>query len=102
MFEVQILVPLADNDGNTFTASDFEAFERFILDRFEGLTRLPGTAQGKWLDGGDLYADRLLVYVVACNSIAQGAAVAEVAEEAKRRFRQLAVAVRYFGRMEIL
>lgn len=101
MFEVEVLVPLADNDGNTFTASDFEAFERFILDRFEGLSRLPGTISGSWVEAGTLYRDHLTVFVLGCSTIAQGALVAEVAEEAKVRFRQLAVAVRYLGRMEL-
>jgi hypothetical protein len=52
MFEVQILVPVADNNGDPFSRSDLEAFEAKAAELFGGVTRNPGTAQGSWIDDG--------------------------------------------------
>lgn len=102
MFEAEILVPLANNDGKPFTEGTFEGFELKLSELFGGATRLEGPTTGVWLDGNRLYADRLVRYVVALRSIGDGAKVVAAAEVAKVTFEQLAVYVRYLGQSEIL
>jgi hypothetical protein len=102
VFEVQILVPLADNDQRAFDRSHHEIFEAFMLGKFGGVSRLPGAVEGKWIDKGRIYADQLRVYVVAMTSITQGQSLFEVVEFAKRHYGQEAIYVRYLGQSEIL
>ena len=102
MFEVHIFIPLKSNDGKKFPPSHHVAFEAFVLVRFEGITRLAGTAAGHWRDGSKTYSDTLIIYVIALNSIAQGHLVAEVVAFAKVHYGQEAIYVRYLGIAEIL
>lgn len=102
MFEVQILIPVADNDGNSFSPSHFGAFEAKASELFGGITRNPGTAQGSWVDEGTTYHDDSRVYAVAVKTLADGAKVAELVEFAKLHFKQLAIFIRYLGMVEIL
>ena len=48
MFEVQMLVPTADNDGNVFWPDHVAAFEAAAIDAFDGFTVYPATAIGGW------------------------------------------------------
>jgi hypothetical protein len=102
VFEVQILVPIADNDHREFESGQHELFEAVVLEKFGGVSRLPGAAEGKWIDQGRIYADQLRVYVVAMMSITQGRSLFEVVEFAKRHYRQEAIYVRDLGQSEIL
>lgn len=102
MFELQILIPVADNDGNSFGEKDLRAFEAFVMTRFGGITLYPNTAVGSWVDGGRVYNDATLVYGIAVPSIAAGNLVGEVVEYAKTAFRQEAIFIRYLGVVEII
>jgi len=103
MFEVQVLIPIVDNDGRPFTGEDHAAFEAALVDRFGGFTLFPSTAVGGWKDAdGVLYNDRTRVYGIAVRSIVDGAGIGEVVTFAKAHYRQLAIFVRYLGIVEIL
>jgi hypothetical protein len=103
MFEVLMLVPLADNDGEVFSSEHFMAFEVVILDSFPGFSMLPDEIVGAWRnDAGVVYRDRSRCYVIGLSSLSQGAAVVALARYAKAWFRQEAIAIRYLGTLEII
>ena len=65
MHLVQILLPLADNDGRPFPASLFAAVRTELADRYGGITvyrRAP--AEGLWCDDGDTSHDDVAIYEV--------------------------------------
>jgi len=102
MFAVQLLIPLSDNDSKRFSPEHHNEFERFVVERIGGLTLLPGEAAGVWTDAGITYRDTMLIYLIAVDSITQGHLIAEIAEFAKRHYRQKALYVSYLGYVEIL
>lgn len=101
MVEVIILIPLAGNDGQEFSAPHFEAFESHLADNFGGFSRLPGEILGVWVNEGDRYADRLVGYLVALQSITEGGKLLDTVEVAKWIFEQKAIYLRYLGISEI-
>ena len=101
MFELTILIPLADNEGREFSSDDHHAFEAFVIERFGGITRY-GEARGTWVDEGTTYHDTTLVYGVAIPSITAGDQVREVVDFARAHYRQEAIYIRYLGVAEIL
>ncbi len=103
MFEVQFFIPAAGNDGVTFTEKQHADFEREVIERFKGVSLLPGTVEGQWMDASrSVFSDTLRVYVIAVPSITLGHKIGELAEIAKQLYLQKAVTVRYLGQMEIL
>ena len=101
MFEVKILIPLASNDGDTFTQAHHEQFEATAINLFGGLTRY-GAAEGSWAENGAIYRDRHLVYAVALASLTDGAKIGDLVAFAKAHYGQLAIYVTYLGQAEIL
>jgi hypothetical protein len=103
VFEIQMLIPVADNGGVTFTAEHHRAFEVAILNRFGGFSIYPTETVGSWRDDdGRVYVDRTRVYSIAIGSIAAGAKIASLARFAKRHYRQEAIFIRYLGQAEVL
>lgn len=104
MFELQVFVPVADNDGVSFSDDEHQAFEAFVVDRFGGLTLYPSMTVGVWIDPDAriTYRDRSRVYAIAVASILDGAKIGEVVAFAKSHYRQLAIYVRFLGVAEIL
>jgi hypothetical protein len=102
MIALELFVPLAGNDGATFTPAHHAAFEAELLGLFGGFSRLPGSVEGAWLDAGVTYRDALVVYLLAVPSITAGDKVCRAADIAKAHYGQLAVFVRYLGVTEIL
>jgi hypothetical protein len=67
---VQILLPLADNQGNVFDKEAFQTIQTELSDRFGGLTaytRAP--ARGVWTKGADQSKDDIVVIEVMVESI---------------------------------
>ena len=102
MIAVEILIPVAGNNGQAFSADHHIAFETLLADRFGGWTRLPGLAQGAWIDNGTVYRDSTFVYVVIARLVVDASKIAEVIAFAKAHYSQLAIAVRYLGVIEIV
>ncbi len=102
MFEVQILIPVADNAGRIFTQSHHDSFEAFAVGLFSGITRLPNEAAGVWADTGVLYRDQARIYIIALRSIVNGGQIGELASFAKAHYAQLAVYIRYLALAEVL
>jgi hypothetical protein len=103
MFEVQMLIPLADNDGETFTAEHHAAFEEAIVDAFGGFTRLPSSAIGGWKNAaGVMFSDVTRVYAVAVVSLTDGDKLGGLVRFAKAFYLQEAIFIRYLGIVEIL
>jgi hypothetical protein len=103
MFEVQMLIPLADNDGETFTAEHHAAFEGAIIDSFGGFTLYPASAVGGWRNAaGVTFSDATRIYGIAVVSLVDGDKVGGLARFAKAFYMQEAIFVRYLGVIEIL
>lgn len=102
MIEVQVFIPVADNDGYQFSTAEHGAFEEFVAGLFGGATRYPDSAVGVWFGGGVLYRDELRVYGIAIASIIDGGKFAQVVDFVKSHYRQLAVCIRHPGGVEIL
>jgi hypothetical protein len=103
MFEVQVLIPLADNDGETFTAAHHAAFEEAIVDAFGGFSLLPSTAVGGWKnDAGVMFSDVTRVYAIAVVSLTHGDKLGGLVRFAKAFYMQEAIFIRYLGVVEIL
>ncbi len=103
MFEVQMLIPLADNDGETFTAEHHAAFEAVIIDSFGGFTLYPASAVGGWRNAaGVTFSDATRIYGIAVISIVDGEKLGGLARFAKAFYLQEAIFIRYLGVIEIL
>jgi hypothetical protein len=103
MFELQMLIPVADNEGDVFPASAFLAFEQAAIDCFGGFSRLPGTNTGGWISpDGRLYRDDAYVYAFVLRSVTDGERVGSLVGFAKTLFSQEAIFIRYLGVIEIL
>src|SRR5690349_12247677 len=103
MVEVQILIPVASNEGATFGAAHHRAFEAFLIERFGGFTRLPGNAAGGWADPtGRVYRDSTVIYMVAVTGLVGNDGLRATADFAKAHYSQKAVLLRYLGIAEIL
>jgi|GEM_PF-56936 len=95
MHRVQLLLPLYDNDGQTFPADLFAEVRRELTERFGGLTaytRAPAT--GLWKDGEErTVRDDVIVYEVMTPHLDR-AWWGEYRERVRVRFRQDALVVR--------
>jgi hypothetical protein len=103
MFEVQMLIPLAGNDGASFTAEHHAVFESAAVESFGGFTLYPACASGRWVnDAGVDMTDATRIYGFAVASIADGSKVVALAGFAKVLYEQEAIFIRYLGVTEIL
>lgn len=105
MFEIQVFVPVSDNDGVAFDAGSFEALEAVLCDRFGGFTLFPSPVVGGWRGPeGRIYRDTLRVYGVWTEAPEVSDAIRVTADYVKTAFRQEAVSVRVpaTGRAEIV
>ena len=96
MHLVQLLLPLADNDGRPFPAAHYAAVREELAGRFGGLTaysRAP--AEGLWAEGGgDRPArDDIVVYEVMVDALDR-AWWAGFRADLERRFAQDEIVVR--------
>lgn len=103
MFEVQMLIPLADNDGETFSDAHHASFETVIIDSFGGFTLYPSVAVGGWRNAdGKTFADTTRIYGIAVVSLVDGDKVGALARFAKAFYAQEAISIRFLGVFEIL
>lgn len=103
MFEASILIPVTDNDGVPFTSDDYAAFESAAMSSFGGYSIDANLWRGAWRNAeGVEFRDVSRVYIVGVSSIEQGTALVALARLAMAEFRQLAIAIRYLGQLEII
>lgn len=95
MFLVEILLPLYDNEGQRFSAVEFDRVSEELSERFGGVTtfrRAPG--EGVWREGGgDESHDRVVVFEVMAEKLDRPW-WREYREGLERRFRQKKMVVR--------
>ena len=87
------LLPLLDNDGQPYPASDWDWLVDSLVSRFGGYT-LDGKVEGAWRDpkSGQVYRDSSVRYVVVVDEPAVGDLLSFLGE-VKVRFRQEALYV---------
>lgn len=103
MIVIEILIPLANNEGAAFDAAHHVAFESHLIAAFGGYSLLPGTVRGGWVDAGVTYTDETRVYAIAVASLlVDGHKVVDLVQVAKAHYTQLAIFVRYLGMAEVL
>ena len=103
MVDVQILIPVAGNDGMPFADAHFAIFEERARADFGGCSLLPGTVFGSWRNAdGAVFHDESRLYSVFLVSLTDGGKLGDLVEFAKGHFAQEAIAIRYLGLTEIL
>lgn len=73
MHLVQILLPVADDEGRRFAPERFEALRRELTERFGGATvfsRSP--AEGSWRDGAETSRDDIVIFETMCEALDEG------------------------------
>lgn len=94
MHLVQILLPVADNEGRRFPSEQFSALRREFTDRFGGVTVFSrNPAQGFWQDGKGTSRDDIVVFEVMDEALDEPWWRAR-REALEREFRQEAIVVR--------
>jgi hypothetical protein len=86
---VDILVPLADNDGRPFPQSSFDTFEHFLTTLCGGFTRR-GNVEGAWRspETGVVMRDRSRSYAITLPVEQTAAQIARIESFIRRFFRQ--------------
>ncbi len=103
MFNVEILIPLSDNQGMVFTQEHHRVFESQLIDQFGGYSRRAGAVQGGWKNAeGTVFNDYSTVYMVAVGSILATGGLAKVVAFARVHYLQETIFVAYLGLSEIL
>jgi hypothetical protein len=70
MHLIQLLLPLADNEGNPFDAAVPAALRRDLAERFGGLTAFTrAPAEGVWAHGGKKDRDDIVVVEVMAETL---------------------------------
>jgi hypothetical protein len=92
---VQILLPLADNDGRPFARTVFEAVKVELAERFGGVTAFTQSpAEGLWQEEADRAAvDRVVIFEAMTQALDE-AWWAGYRRDLERRFRQDAIVIR--------
>ena len=94
MHLIEILLPLADNEGRAFGAGEFNRVRDELAARFGGVTafsRAPG--EGVWAEGGAVSRDEVVVFEVMTDALDRGW-WADYRRELERRFQQEKLVVR--------
>ena len=90
---LELLVPLADNDGVPFSNSAFASFEAFLVDTAGGFTRR-GDVEGAWkAPDGRVMRDRSRSYVVTVPEHLADHVASAIDHYVRRQFRQQAAFV---------
>lgn len=101
MIKTLVLVPIQDNDGQTFGPVDWDLLEQKLLERFGGFSG-GGMVQGAWSDGGKVYRDTSRRYEIALDSWNQIPDWLAIVHWTRNHFRQIALYVEVAGIPEII
>lgn len=94
MHLIEILLPLADNEGRAFGAGEFDRVRDELAARFGGVTafrRAP--AEGVWAEGDGVSRDAVVIFEVMADALDR-AWWRAYRGELERRFRQEKLVVR--------
>jgi hypothetical protein len=73
MHLIEILLPLYDNGGRPFPASDFDRVRDELVAKFGGVTAFRRSpAEGVWHEDGQVSRDRVVVYEVMDEALDRG------------------------------
>ena len=94
MYLVQILLPLADNEGRPFPQTTFDRVRDELTEQFGGLTAyVRSPAAGLWKEREETVRDDVVIHEVMAESLDR-AWWRGYREELRARFRQEALVVR--------
>ncbi len=98
MYLVQLLLPVADNEGRAFSRSDFDRVRYELADRYGGVTAyLRAPAIGLWKeDEGHVSRDDVVIYEVMTDDLDRDG-WARYRRSLQERFRQEEIVVRASG-----
>jgi hypothetical protein len=73
MHIIQILLPLYDNEGNSFDSSKFERIRSELTKKFGGMTAFRRSpAEGIWKEqGGQVHLDEIVIFEVMAERLDQ-------------------------------
>ncbi|HEY8383321.1 MAG TPA: hypothetical protein VIL09_14325 [Microvirga sp.] len=101
MHLVQILLPLADNQGRRFTGEEYGRVRQELAERFGGITSFTrAPAEGVWKEGGHTARDDIVVFEVMTRDLDR-AWWERYRADLERRFAQEAIVIRAI-RVEML
>jgi len=101
MYLVEILLPLYDNEGRRFGASEFDRVRDELADHFGGVTAFRRSpAEGLWKEGDETSRDRVVIFEVMADSLERDW-WREYRAELERRFRQEKIVARATGFEEL-
>ena len=102
--EVELFIPVHDNEGHAFDAEHDTVFTVHLVNLFGGFTVLPGEGSGGWKgNDGTIYREPMRLFMVSVNGlVVDGAALRFAAQFAKQHYRQEAIYLRYLGIAEVL
>jgi hypothetical protein len=65
MYQIEIFLPLYDNEGRAFARGEFDRVRRELTDRFGGVTAFTrAPAEGVWKEGGEETRDQIVIFEV--------------------------------------
>lgn len=99
---IQLLLPLYDNEGQSFPAQAFDRVRNELAEAFGGVTAFRSApAEGLWREqGGDISRDRVVIFEVMTEELDRRW-WSDYRAELERRFRQERLVVRA-TRIELL
>lgn len=101
MVKTTFLVPINDNEGKDFHASDWRKLESMLIEAFGGFSRTRGV-HGEWKYQGKVYRDISRQYSVSLESWHHLPAWLDIIKWAREHFRQEALYVEVAGVPEIM
>ncbi|HYO99282.1 MAG TPA: hypothetical protein VER76_03625 [Pyrinomonadaceae bacterium] len=88
MYLIQILLPLYDNDGETFAQTAYDRVRDELIKKFGGITAFRSSpAEGIWKEGGEVSRDAIIVFEVMTEEL-ERAWWRNYRAELESRFRQ--------------
>lgn len=95
--------PKGKKQGKKFGPAHHDVFKAKLIELFGGFSLMPGTIAGSWADGGEVYKDTTMVFVVDVPGIIKSREqVWEMVAFAKEHYDQLAIRVTYLSVSEVL
>lgn len=101
MVKTTFLVPIKDNEGKDFNASDWRQLEGRIIQSFDGYSLTTGV-HGAWKYQGKVYRDISRQYTISLESWHQFPEWLDIIRWAREHFRQEALYVEVAGVPEIM